>query len=293
MQSTGKAAVLSGLKMGTRQAVGLILAETWFELRQQLPALLSEMQSRFDFQTFISRIKDTLQGIWRRVRVRFYDFLKEFKDGAVSGALASLSSTLINIFKTTQKLTLKIIRECWNSIVKAIKLIFFNPQKLGLIDVCKELVGIFFAAASLALGSTVNAELQSILVFPLGSELAAFAGALVTGLCTIGLAYVCLHSELAQKVWHFLEEKMPHAATLAEYQAANHRLDQYLEELTRQEFNMNPVELEEFTYELRKCNSELEKSFTLGNQAEHMKIELPFKPGDAQSFRQHLANIIK
>ena len=129
------------------------------------------------------------------------------------------------------------------------------------------------------------------MVFSFGAELAAFAGALVTGLGTIGLAYFFLHSETAQKVWAFIEKNMPHAATLAEYQAANARLDQYLQELTKLEFNLNPDELAVFTQNLRQCNSEMERSFVLKAQAENMKISLPFDPVDPQSIRRHLANI--
>ena len=48
-------------------------------------------------------------------------------------------------------------------------------------------------------GSTAYAQLLPLCSFPFGSELAAFAGTLVTGMVTLGLNYFLLHSSEAPK----------------------------------------------------------------------------------------------
>lgn len=51
-KNTGKAATSQGFRMGVRQAVGLLLAEIWFELKEALPNLLRKYQINFSLEMF-------------------------------------------------------------------------------------------------------------------------------------------------------------------------------------------------------------------------------------------------
>lgn len=293
MVSTASAAGISGFKMGTRQMLGLIMAEIWFELRTQIPKILENLKQKFSFDKFIEHVNNTLQGIWHRVKKRFNDFLTAFKDGVFSGVVSSITTTIFNIFATTQKMAIKIIREIWAQLVKAFKLIFFNPDKLEFIDLCRAVVGILSAAAGVAVGSLVHAQLVPMLSFPFGAELAAFAGALVTGLVTLGLTYVLLHSEMAQKMWDFAESIVPHADTVKKYQAINAELDRYLTELTRIEFNLDPEELAVFSRDLVSCTDEVQRGLVIKEEITQRGIELPYEIGNPASTRKWLASLVK
>lgn len=177
MQQTGFAAGLSGFKMGTRQMLGLVMAEVWFELRAQVPIILDTLKRQFSFEKFVEDIQSTFRGIWRRIRLRFKDFLTSFKDGIFGGIVSSLTTTVFNIFATTQKATIKIIREIWGQLCKAFKLVFFNPEKLGFADLCKAVMGVLSAAAGVTVGSIAHAQLLPLCSFPFGAELASFVGA--------------------------------------------------------------------------------------------------------------------
>lgn len=293
MQQTGVAAGLSGFKMGTRQMLGLVMAEVWFELRAQVPIILGTLKKQFSFEKFVEDIQSIFRGIWRRIRLRFKDFLTSFKDGVFGGIVSSLTTTVFNIFATTQKATIKIIREIWGQLCKAFKLIFFNPEKLGFTDLCKAVMGVLSAAAGVTVGSIAHAQLLPLCNFPFGAELASFVGALVTGLATLGFTYVLLHGSVAQRAWAYLESMMPHADTVKKYQAINAELDNYLTELARQEFNMDTEELAAFSRDLSACNDEMQRGLVLKDEIAKQGIELPYEMGNATSTRKWLASLAK
>ena len=290
LHQTASAAGNAGFAMGTRQMLGMVMAEVWFELREQLPALLTTLKVNFSFETFVDSITASLKGIWERVKARFNAFLVAFKDGVFSGILGSLTTTVFNILATTHVMAIKIIREIWGVLVKAIKLLAFNPDKLSFVELCQAVTSLLSVGAATTVGSMAYGQLLPICSFPFGAELAAFASALVTGIVTLGLNYFLLHSSVARKLWAFVESMGPHAGTLKQFQAINAELDRYLAELSQLEFNLDVEELQTFTLELQSCNDELERSVVLQQQVLACGIELPFEMGNAASTRNWLAS---
>lgn len=293
LKQTANTSGIAGLKMGSRQMLGLIMAEVWFELREKLPKIFENIKNSFNFEQFIHDVKQALQGIWQRIQKRFKDFLTEFKDGFFAGVVGSVTTTLFNIFATTQKMAIKIIRELWGQLVKAIKLIVFNPDQLSFIDLCKTVVSVLSAGAATVLGTITYTQLLPLCNFPFGGELAAFASAFVTGIITLGLNYVLLYSDMAKKVWEFIASSMPHAATLKKFLTINAELDRYLLELGRLEFNLDTDELEELTQQLTACSNEIERSILLQVEVAKRGIELPYEMGNAASTRKWLSELVK
>lgn len=292
-KQTAGASAMAGVKMGTRQMLGLIMAEAWFELREQLPKILETMKTNFGLDAFMSSVQQTLQGIWQRIKLRFKDFLSSFKDGAFAGILGSATTTLFNVFATTQKMAIKMIRELWGSLVKAVKLLIFNPQKLPFVDLCKAVTAVLSVGAATVAGTMIYTQLLPLCSFPFGSELASFASALATGLITLGLNYVLLYSSFAEKIWAFIDALMPHAATVRQFQAINTELDRYLIELSRIEFNLDADELVEFSQQLANCNDELQRGLLLKEEVTKRGIELPYEMGNSTSTRKWLSSLVK
>lgn len=291
MHQTAYATGSAGLAMGTRQMLGLVMAEVWFELREQLPALLDRLKHEFCLEAFVDSINTSLQGIWKRVQARFNDFLMAFKDGVFAGVLGSLTTTIFNIFATTQVMAIKIIRELWGQLVKAIKVMVLNPDQLSFVEQCQAVTSLLSVGAATVVGTMAYTQLVPFLSFPFGTELAAFAGALVTGLVTLGLNYFLLQSPLARQLWAFVESLTPHAGTVREFQAINAELDRYLLELSRLEFNLDVDELRAFTQELEACNDEIARSAILQQAVQARGIELPFEMGNVASTRTWLASL--
>jgi len=292
LKQTAAASGMAGLNMGTRQMLGLVMAEVWFELRERLPQMFAKIKHNFSLEAFIDSINQTLKNIWVRVQARFTDFLIAFKDGVFAGVLGSLTTTLFNILATTQTMAIKIIREIWSQLVQAIKLIFFNPEQLAFVDLCKAVVSLLSVGAATVVGSVAYAQLLPLCNFPFGSELAAFASALVTGVVTLGLSYFMLHSGVARKVWAFIEARPPYAATLKEFQAINVELDRYLAELSQLEFNLDADELAEISRDLMFCSDEMQRSVVLQQELTKRNIELPYELGNADSTRSWLASLV-
>ncbi|MDG6240016.1 DNA repair protein, partial [Glaesserella parasuis] len=69
-KSTALAAGRAGLKMGTRQALGLVLAEIWFELRERIPEIYQSLKQNFTIIKFLEKIAKTLSNIFERVKER-------------------------------------------------------------------------------------------------------------------------------------------------------------------------------------------------------------------------------
>lgn len=291
-KQSASASLDAGLKMGARQMLGLVLAEVWFELRGQVPALLEKLKHKFDFETFIDSVNSTLKGIWTRVQKRFTDFLIGFKDGVFAGVMASATTTLFNVFATTKVMAIKIIREVWGQLVKAIKLMIFNPEQLGFVDLCKAVTSVMSLGAATVVGSMVHAQLLPLCSFPFGGELVAFASALVTGVVTLGLNYFLLHSPVAHKLWAFIESIMPHAGVVRHFESVNAELDRYLTELSKLEFNLDADELEAFSLTLMACNDELQRGMVLKAEVAKRNIELPFEMGNSASTRDWLASLV-
>lgn len=292
LKSTAFDATKSGLKMGMRQALGLILAEVWFELKEHLPSLCKGINGKFTMESFLKRLKQLGLNIWNRVKARFKDILAEFKNGAIAGVLSSLTTTIMNIFFTTQKLIGKLLREMWTSLVSAAKLIFFNPNKLSAGDLVREITRVISIGVSVAMGVILNQYLASIMAFPLGTELAAFVSAVATGLMALGITYFLDHSELMQKVWDFLNQfKTEGRRTLEYFQKVNAQLDNYLVELTALEFNLDPQEMTRFNDNLVSVNSEHERGLVLAKEVKNRGIKLPFESGNLDSTRSWLGSL--
>ena len=293
LKSTANASANAGMRMGLRQSVGLVLGEVWFELREQIPLIFKKCKDNFELNVFLSHVQETMNNIWKRVCERFKDILESFKDGALAGMLSSITTTIINIFFTTQKLVAKLIRETWNNLVQAAKLIFFNPEKLALGELTKEVSRLLGMGISVAIGSLLNQHLSGLIgAIPFGLEISAFVSALVTGILTVGMSYFLDYSPTMQKVWAFLDRfKSNYEIVLEHYQEINKELDSYLVELYKLEFNISAYELSCFIDNLAVTNSEYEKALALESETKRRNISLPFEATNTASIQSWLTNL--
>lgn len=287
-----KQAAISGFKMGTRQMLGLILAEVWFELKESIPTIYERNRQYFTINGFINDLMSTFNNIWHRIKKKFHTFFMAFKDSAIGGVLSSVSTTVINIFLTTQKQIVKMLREIWGNLVQAIKLIFFNPQSLPLGQLIKEVGKIVGAGIAVSCGVMVNSMLSQVCVFPFGAEIAAFCSTLVTGVITLGVTYYLENGEICQKIWAFLDKFSDNSTKrLNFYREVNEKLDCYLLELYQLEFNIDTEQLELFSLRLSSVNNELERSFILEEEIKERNIKLPYEKGNPDSVKSWLNSL--
>src|SRR5699024_12771278 len=118
----------SDFRMGTRQMLGLIFAEIWFELRERIPHIIRQQRNSFCAGKCLSEITSALRACKERVQEKFSSFLIAFKDGVIGGILSGITTKLLNIFLTTEKMIVRLIREMWKNLVQDFKIMVFNTE---------------------------------------------------------------------------------------------------------------------------------------------------------------------
>nr|WP_244600372.1 hypothetical protein [Escherichia coli] len=145
------------------------------------------------------------------------------------------------------------------------------------------------AGVAVAGGVMINEAMAQILIFPFGSELAAFCGALTTGILGLVMNYYLEYSEVMQRVWAFLDKfKDRFQRPLEYFQAVNAELDRYLVELTALEFSVDAAALNHFSLHLDSVNSEIKRGLLLREEVSRRGIALPFESGNVASVRDWL-----
>lgn len=289
-KNTATASISQGARMGSRQVVGLLLAETWFEIKEVVPNMYLRYKSNFTLEQFLVDIKDTFSNIFYRIKTRFNDLISRFFDGSISGILSTINSTIINIFLKTEKIIEKLLRELWTSLTKATKLLFFNPNNLSLGALFREVSKILATGISVALGAILHQQLAQFIKFiPFSDEISAFISAVVSGVMTLGAIYFIEHSALMRKVWDKLDQlqnifKSQYTLTCEYYQKVNIELDRYLIELSSIELNMNPDEISAFADALGMAKTEEERERVLNQEIKHRNIQLPFEEGHSKEW---------
>lgn len=110
--------------MGLRQALGLVFSEIWFAVRDEIK------QGKEDGKALFNSIASGIKKGFEKAKLKYKELWNKFMEGAVGGVLSSLTTTLCNIFFTTAKNVVRIIRQSWASLVEATKILLFNPDIL-------------------------------------------------------------------------------------------------------------------------------------------------------------------
>jgi len=120
-----------GLKMGTQQALGLIITEFFTAVFDEIIDIYKNgFSNGFDNDKFFTILKKRLKKISIRVSQKWKDVAVAFKDGFISGFISNLVTTVINMFITTGKRVVRIIREGIYSLFRAVKLLLFPPKNM-------------------------------------------------------------------------------------------------------------------------------------------------------------------
>lgn len=293
LKNTGIQATNIGVQMGLRQALGLVLAEIWFEFQNVLPELYNKYKNiSFEISLFFNDIKMIFQNIIQRVKKQFQDILTSFKEGMLGGILSSIMNTILNIFLTTTKMWGKIIRETWNNIVKIAKMVFFNPENLSVGELTKRCFKLVSLSLGTILGTIIHSHLTFLSTLPFGSYIQNFVSVLVAGLITLGLNFFLEESSIMQRIWKFLDQfQSYYDLTLEYYKKVNKKLDAYLIELSKIEFNFNISELDQFCTALENINNKLECHFLLNSIIKKEGIKLSYEAGNNKSVKKWLTGL--
>lgn len=182
----GAAAARRGLEMGARQALGFIFIEVWCSCEDELKSLPAGVTIGDCMQAVAAGIKNGLDN----ARSKYKELVAHFEQGLTAGALASLTTTLINVFLTTDKNLARYIRQAYMTVVQVGNILLINPDDLLLGDQLKAGMVALTTGASVIAGTAVGNQIAKT---PLGQHaevgmiLQNFCASLVSGLisCTL------------------------------------------------------------------------------------------------------------
>ena len=188
-----------GVKMGIRQALGFVFAEIWFCVKEEF----KKEEGGFELKRFIESIGNGIKRGFENAKHRYKEIFEKFKEGAIAGALSSLTTTICNIFFTTAKNIVKVIRQSYASLVQAAKVLFINPDNLEFGERMRAVMKILATGASVVLGTIVAEALNGtpIAAVPVvGDIICTFCGTFVTGILSCTLLYYLDNSKLINKL---------------------------------------------------------------------------------------------
>ncbi len=163
---TLKTAGNDALKMGIQQAIGLLLYESTKAIYDEFKSIVNagvEIKEDF-FESFKARINRIIS----KIKSKLIPVLKSFKDGALSGFLSSLITTLVNAFFTTGKNMVKIIREGFLGIIKALKFMMFPPPEMSKEEAIKQGLKILSTSVFVGVGIIIEESLKTLILgFPM------------------------------------------------------------------------------------------------------------------------------
>lgn len=276
-KDTAKAAAKEGSAMGARQALGLVMSEVWFSIKEELAKPFA------DGVSLLKRIGEACKRGLVNAKKKYRELITKFLEGMGAGLLSSITTTLTNIFFTTAKNLVRILRQSWASLIEAAKTLLFNPDALPFGERMRATAKIVATGASVVVGTLVSETLaeSAIGAMPvLGDIVQTFCGTLVTGILSCTLLYILDHDSRIAKIVNVLNSIPTVDKHLGFYQMEAQMLEEYGAKLM-------DIDLEAFQRETNSYYSVLDSLDADANECilngqlkdtmEKLTISVPFK----------------
>lgn len=299
--ATAIAATKSGFKMGIREATGLILMDTWTVIEEEMPAMAEDLRDDFTLEKFFVSLKELFISAYNRVYDNWKSYIQSFKQGILAGALASLTSTTINIFETTFSTVGRILRQSWASIIEAVKILVFNPDKLPYGEVLKSIFKIIATTASVIAGALLQEVISNhIQVLPpsLQKAVPAFAGSLLAGVLSVSLLYFFDYSKKVQEFVDFANQIIDDFnVKLDYYTKVTQKLTEFIAQMEQIDYKTLEKEVTQVSSlfeELSKAKNIQEENEIFRKRLKEYGIEMPYNSKEErENFMTNKSAVLK
>lgn len=189
LKETATAAAGEAVKLGLQQALGALLIEVTIGIFDELDDLVRK--GRRENVGLAADLKDRASRVIDRVLASWKDVVAAFKQGALGGLVSAIVTAVINMFVTTAKRLVRIIREGALSLARAVGMLVNPPVGMDLSTAAHEASKIAAAALAVSAGVMVEQSVETAIVTtvpPLATiapALTTVAVGLVTGLSTV------------------------------------------------------------------------------------------------------------
>lgn len=193
LKNTAVASVKEGSKMGFRQALGVAFCEFFY-------GVLDEAKDAYangfncDNASFFESLKIRFMRVAKRVKEKWKDVLAAFGEGFISGFFSNIVTIIINMFVKTGKNVVRIIREGFFSLLKAIKMLFCPPEGMTFRQAAHEATKIIAAGLTIAGGILLEEYVDKLIKLApmlefMSDILTSVIIGTVTGLATAFIVY--------------------------------------------------------------------------------------------------------
>ncbi len=296
IKDSATAAGKLGVQMGLRQVLGFFFANVWCAIRDEFEKAELEWNLNLDLGDFFKAIANgAKRGFEETMSV---ESLRKFIDGGIAGVLSSITTTICNIFFTTAKNVVKIIRQSYASIVQAAKVLLINPDGYLFGDRMLAVTKIIATGASIVVGSMVSIALEGTALGQIpviGDIVQTFIGSLVTGIMSCTLLLFLDRSKTVQNLVGFLNSLDNGVdKELAYIKQQTEFFENYAAKLMDIDIDKFQTEVSvysDFTNELLKCDNDESLNRILRSMTEKLGIKIPWT-GDFDEFMGNRNNTL-
>lgn len=191
-------------------------------------------------------------------------------------------TTIANVFLTTAKNTVTIIRQMWPSVVEAFKILFINPNGYRLGDRIRAAVKILATGASVVAGVIVAQLVSSSgigLVPIVGDIISSFCGAFVSGILSCTFVYFLDRSTFVNKLVDFLNDPLAIGKLLDYYERYAAYLDEFaakLLDIDIERFRKETAMYSSLANQVANVRSETELNKPLYKAADTAGVKIPW-----------------
>lgn len=282
-KDVAKAAGTVGVQMGLRQAVGFLFAEIWFSIKDEFVKLDVHPGWDMDLGDFFTAIGNGVRNGFNSAKTKYKEMFSKFLEGTISGAISSVTTSICNIFFTTAKNVVKIIRQSWASVVEAAKILFINPDGYLFGDRLRAAVKVLATGASVVVGGIVSTAIAAtpIGAIPVvGGIIQTFCGTLVTGVMSCTLLYFLDRSKMVNKLVDFLNSIRTIDQDIAYYKQQAVYFEQYAAKLMDIDVDTFRKETEVYASvaaDIEEARSDSELNEILIRKMHALNIKLPWE----------------
>lgn len=201
IMNTMSTGAVEGGRMGLQQAVGVLMEEfvraAFFEVKD---AWRNGFKGKVD-SSFLQALRTRLERVALCVADKWKDAAIAFRDGFVSGFLSNIITVVINAFVTTRARLVRIIREGFLSLYKAIRILAFPDDGMSLDEAADAASKLLAAGLVTGGGILIEEAVEKIIITsgplaPVAPYLSSIIVGLVTGLATVFAMYFLDHLDL-------------------------------------------------------------------------------------------------
>ena len=268
-----------GIEMGIRQVLGFVFVDVWLVTKQEV----INLPAGCGFPEILKAVARGIEKGFKSALTNYKEMIAKFGEGFIAGSLASLATTLCNIFFTTSEQFIKYIREISASVIRSTRVLLLNPDDLDLGDRLKMSTVILATGASVLAGSVAGAALAKYVgTIPIiGDFLIRFCSTLVSGLLSCSFLIYMDRSKFINQLVDRLNEIPTEVTDMKEISAY---LEQYAAELSEidiEQFRRDTEQFQSSASELMNARNDSELNSALKGIYDH--FELPWK-GDFSDF---------